>query len=173
MFAKGDKIVYSFYGICLIASIVEKEVNGENRKYYELRPLADSKSTIYTPIDSKKVLLRSIVSKEEALDILDSMDEMEIVWPENVWKRNQEFKLITQNADLRLNVNLYKILLHRQLLLKEAGKKMIVQDSKILDTVATLVCAEFEEALGLDSEEIESKVEATAKRCMELVSEDD
>ena len=173
MFAKGDRIVYSFYGICLVAGIVEKVVNGENRKYYELRPLADSKSIIYTPIDSKKVLLRSIVSKEEAQDILDSMDEMEIVWPENVWKRNQEFKLITQNADLRLNVNLYKVLLLRQLQLKEAGKKMIVQDIKILDTVGTLVCAEIEEALGLETKEIESQVEATAKKCLELVSEND
>lgn len=172
MFAEGDRIVYSFYGICLVAGIVEKEVNGENRKYYELRPLADNKSIIYTPIDSKKVLLRSIVSKEEAQDILNSMDDMEIVWPENVWKRNQEFKQITQNADLRLNVNLYKVLLHRQLQLREAGKKMIVQDIKILDTVGTLVCSELEEALGMESKDIESKVEATAKKCMELVEND-
>lgn len=173
MFAKGDRIVYSFYGICMVMGIVEKEMNGETRKYYELRPVADSKSVVYTPVESKKVLMRSIVSKEEALDILDSMDDMEIIWPENVWKRNQEFKQITQNADLRLNVNLYKVLLHRKLQLKEAGKKMIVQDTKILDTVGTLVCTELEEALGLESKEIEFKVEATAKKSMELVSEND
>lgn len=167
MFEIGDRIIYSFYGICVVLGVVEKEVNGNFKKYYELKPVTDSKSTIFTPIDNKKVLLRSIVTKEEAQQILDSVEDMEIVWPENVWKRNQEFKQITQNADLRLNVNLYKNLLYRQLELKKVGKKMIIQDSKILDTVETLVCSELKEALGVESTDIESKVVGTFENCME------
>lgn len=166
MFEIGEKIVYSFYGICKIADIVEKEVGDSTRQYYELLPLADSRSTIYTPIDSKKVLLRSIISKDEAQGILDIMDELDMEWPDNVWKRNQEFKLITQNADLKENIMLYKVLLNHQFMLKEAGKKMIIQDIKILETVAKLVGAELNESLGMEIEDIESFMKESVVKCM-------
>lgn len=166
MFEIGEKIVYSFYGICKIADIVDKEVGDSTRQYYELLPLADSRSTIYTPIDSKKVLLRSIISRDEAQNILESMDDMEMEWPENVWKRNQEFKLITQNADIRENIMLYKALVNHQIKLNGAGKKMIIQDLKVLETVAKLVCAELTEALGIELEEVELMMKESATRCM-------
>ena len=155
MFQIGDKIVYSVYGICRISDIVEKEVGDVKRKYYELAPLSDGRSTIFTPVDSTKVLLRPVISKNQAIELLENSDSVDMEWPDNVWKRNQEFKSITQNADLQENISLYKLLVSRKQELTESGKKMIIQDSKMLDLVSKLVFAELKEVFGVENDEIE------------------
>ena len=54
MFQKGDFVVYGHNGICCIQDITTLNISGidKNRKYYLLKPVSTSKSTIYTPVAS-------------------------------------------------------------------------------------------------------------------------
>ena len=66
MFNKGEYVIYGNVGVCEIMDISTLDIHGapKDKLYYILKPLNQSKSTVFTPIDNKKVVIRKIISKE-------------------------------------------------------------------------------------------------------------
>lgn len=74
MFEVGDLILYGNTGVCRVTEIATRSQRGgdEGQLYYTLSPLYQS-CTISTPVDMKKVLMRPIISKDEAEKLIDSI----------------------------------------------------------------------------------------------------
>jgi CarD family transcriptional regulator len=77
MFAVGDKIIYGENGVCTVEAVGKLAMSGTDREriYYTLSPMVGT-GTFYAPVDTK-VFMRSIMSKREAEDFLESMAEIE------------------------------------------------------------------------------------------------
>ena len=61
----GDKVVYGVVGVCEVENIDTPPIKGISGDYYFLQPVFDSKGIIYSPVDSNKVMIRSIMTVKE------------------------------------------------------------------------------------------------------------
>ena len=87
MFEKKDIIFSETLGVCTVAEIVKLPAkNNEQRLYYGLRSLYDSKKVSYIPVEHHQVVLRPLVSYEEAKklevvkDTLSFIEQQEIMY---------------------------------------------------------------------------------------------
>lgn len=72
MFEKKDVIFSESLGVCQVHEIAKLSAkNGEQVLYYGLRSVADKKKVAYIPVEHHSVLLRPLVSYEEALKVMD------------------------------------------------------------------------------------------------------
>ena len=76
MFQPGELLIYGSTGVCRVLSIDQRQdyVNGvkQNRLYYQLKPLHQV-GTIYTPVDNDKVVMRPVISREDAEALIDAI----------------------------------------------------------------------------------------------------
>jgi len=67
MYEIGELVLYGSTGVCRVSEIKTQDFpsTGERRLYYVLKPLYQS-CVISVPVDSDKVFIRPIISKDEA-----------------------------------------------------------------------------------------------------------
>ena len=72
MFQLGDLVVYHTTGVCRVEAISTPNMTGadRNKLYYQLKPLQQD-GVIYCPVDHPKVRIRPVISREEALALID------------------------------------------------------------------------------------------------------
>ena len=72
MFQPGELLVYGATGVCRVEEITAPDFTraDRGRRYYLLRPLHQD-GVIYAPVDSGKVAIRPVISREEAETLID------------------------------------------------------------------------------------------------------
>ena len=72
MFQPGELLVYGTTGVCRVEEITAPDFTraDRGRQYYLLRPLYQD-GVIYAPVDSGKVPIRPVISREEAEALID------------------------------------------------------------------------------------------------------
>lgn len=77
-FKEGDYIFYGSGGICRIDSICEMPFEGakEGVPYYVLHTLAEPKQVIWNPVENDKVLMRAVLTRDEAENVLSSLTSL-------------------------------------------------------------------------------------------------
>lgn len=94
MFNVHDIVMYGNLGVCRIADICPKKFDGKEILYYVLKPLSDEGSTIYYPVDSNRIKLRRLLSKEEIYDLIKAMPEADMDWIDNDQLRQERFTAV-------------------------------------------------------------------------------
>lgn len=91
MFEKDQLIMCGGHGVCRVVSITDNPVDRRDkvRKYYVLEPLFEKASTIYTPVDNDKVIMRRVMTKEEAEELTKRVTEIDTVWIQEEKNREQ------------------------------------------------------------------------------------
>ena len=70
MFEIGNIVMHPSAGVCCIEDIREEKLTDKKRMYYIMHPLSDQKkSTLYVPVDTDKLRLRKLMSKEEIIEM--------------------------------------------------------------------------------------------------------
>lgn len=73
MFEKKDILFSETLGVCQVAEVTKLAAkNGEQILYYGLRSVSDKKKVSYIPVENHKVLLRPLITREEALELKDN-----------------------------------------------------------------------------------------------------
>ncbi len=77
MFSVGEKIIYGENGVCTVELIAPLPMTGadKDKLYYHLTPYVGS-GTYYAPVDSG-AFMRPVMSREEALALIDAMPGIE------------------------------------------------------------------------------------------------
>ena len=77
MFKIGDLIIYGGEGVCKVEDIGVPDIFDvtHEREYYTLSPLY-RQGKIYTPVDTK-IFMRPVISKDEAMDLIEMMPEID------------------------------------------------------------------------------------------------
>ena len=94
MFEKGGYIVYGTTGVCEIEDITSPNIEGVqgNRLYYVLNPCFKKGNRIFTPVDNEKVVIRAVMTQEEAASLVDEIPHIEELWEKDDKDRELRYK---------------------------------------------------------------------------------
>ena len=102
MFEKGELIICGGHGVCRVVDITDNPIDrlDRKRKYYLLAPVFEKTSTIYTPVDNEKIIMRRIMNKEEAEKLIAHIREIDVMWVEEEKRREQTYKDALRTLEL-------------------------------------------------------------------------
>lgn len=156
----NDYVIYGLAGAYKIVDIVkEKNIYDIQTEYYVLQPLCNNSLTIKCPVNSTKILIRKVISKEEALSLIETIPETETVWIENDRERNLSFRASLSTGDSEEWIKLLKTLYIEKEKKSEAGKKLRKADEDIMKTAEKNLFEEFSIALNISPNQVTSFIE--------------
>ncbi len=166
MFEKDQLIMCGGHGVCRVVSITDNPVDRRDkvRKYYVLEPLFEKASTIYTPVDNDKVIMRRVMTKEEAEELTKRVTEIDTVWIQEEKNREQMYKEAIRTYDCRSLVQVIKTLYIRKQNRIQEGKKVLSSDEQYLRKAEELLYSEMSVALSIPREEVETYIKDVVRR---------
>lgn len=156
MFSVGEFVVYGTTGVCLIEEIGTLQMAGISKEqvYYTMMPLGSKESKVYVPIDNNKTILRTVISKEEAKELVDNIPSIELLGIEDEKKREEIYKKAYRACDCVEWIKLIKTIYLRKVSRIEEGKKIVMLDEKYLHLAEEKLYTELGLALGMTIEEV-------------------
>ncbi len=156
MFDIGDYIVYGQNGICQIMDITHPDISGadNDRLYYVLVPEKSRESKLFCPADNDRVVLRKIVTAEEADEIIRGVDKIEPLVITNDRMRDECYKNVMKSCDMVQWIQIIKTLLIRKKEREESGKKITATDERYLKQAEEALTTELSIATGRTKEDV-------------------
>ena len=157
MFEIGDYIIYGNNGVCKVVEIGPIQLSGINNKrlYYTLEPVYEQGSKVYTPVGNKKVLMREIISKDEAAKLIDEIPDIEFDKELNDKEREHRIRGALRTIDCREWIRSLKLLYFRKQERNAEGKKITSSDEKFFQAVEDCLYGELSISMDKSKEEIE------------------
>lgn len=164
MFKKGQFIIYGNRGICVVEDITKLsfEVATKEKDYYVLNPYMQPEGKIYVPVDSCKTKMRAVITKDDAMELIDSIPEIELISSDNDKQRELQYKECIRSCDCKEWVRIIKTLYLRMQQRTEEGKKITATDERYFKTAEDSLYAELSLALKIPKEDMEGYI---SQRC--------
>ena len=156
MYEKGEYIVYGHNGICVVEDVTNPGFSDvdKDKLYYVLEPIGTKGSKIYSPVDSKKVLMRRVMKKEEVEKLIEGIPSVETLWIGNEKMREESYKAAMLTCEPVEWVKIIKTLYKRTRDRISQGKKITATDERYLKLAEDSLYSEPGFALGRDKEEM-------------------
>ena len=126
MYEIGQLIVYGNEGVCRVEEIGTPKISGvdKHRDYYTLAPIY-REGKVFTPVDSK-VFMRPVITREEALALIDRIPQMtaEVYENSNLRFLNEHYQQCIQNYTCADLLQLIKDVRAKRRQMTERGKKL-------------------------------------------------
>lgn len=155
MFKVDDVIVYGTQGVCRIECIEEKSVAGAKKNYYVLKPVNDRGSTIFAPTDNAHVLkkMRRLLTKDEIIELIDSMPDENTAWINNDNDRKEYYKQVLAGGDRVELIRLIKAIYDHRKAREADGKRLHMIDEHFFKEAEQVLYNEFQYVLQMESKE--------------------
>ncbi len=156
MFQVNDIVIYGSHGVCQITSIGTLSISmaDKNKPYYTLRPLYQKSAAVYAPVENNKTIMRYILSKKEAEDLIADLPRIESVWITNEKDRELQYKAALQTCDCRELIKIIKTLYMRKEARIQSGKKVTAIDEKYFRLAESQLYEELACALDIKREQV-------------------
>ncbi len=156
MFCVNDVVLYSCYGVCEITEISMKNFGGSKEEYYVLRPIYDSKSTLFVPVNNEKLTskIRPVLTIDEVYALIKTMPDKESVWIEDENKRKDHYKEILTTGNREEIVKMIKAVYFMEKKKRSEGKKLHAVDEKFFRDAEKLLYEEFSHVLNIEKTEV-------------------
>jgi len=159
MFEVGEKIVYGQTGVCVVEDVTEKElIRNQKRLYYVLKPMFQQNNTIYAPVDSDKVYMRSVMTAQEAEELIEKIPEIK--------QKVQKGELSVEDYRAELSshrsvglIELTAIIYEKKKTAQSQKKKLGFSDEKYMRLAENLLFGELSVALNIPYEEVSQYIE--------------
>lgn len=167
MYQAGDLVLYGSTGVCRVDEIREQSFPsmGEKRLYYVLRPLYED-CVISAPVDSDKVFIRPIISREEAERIIEKIPHIHAqAYHSRVSRElSEHYEAILKSHDCDSLVELTMSIYQKKRQLLDQKRKFGTVDERFLKRAEDLLFGELAAALEIPRDQVQdyiaSKVEA-------------
>lgn len=120
-------------------------------------------SSVYTPVDSDKVIMRPVMTKKEIMDLIDDIKNIDTILVQDEKKREETYKKAIRSCDARELVKIIKTIYLRKKDRIAEGKKITNSDEKYYRIAEDNLYGEVAIALSMTKEEakefVEKKVE--------------
>ncbi len=156
MFQVNDTVRYGTSGVCKITQVMTRPFKGEQKQYFVLRPVHDSRSTLFVPVDNQELVakMRPVLTKEEVMNLIHAMPSFEQLWIGDEQQRKQTFRGILSSGDCKQAICMIKALHLEGINLREKGRKLRMDDERCLRDAERLLYDEFSLALAMEPEEV-------------------
>lgn len=159
MFEKGDYIIYGTEGVCEVMEVgtLDSAVV-KDRIYYTLMPHYSKGSKIFTPADNTKVLMRPVLTQEEANELINDINDIGSLGITDEKKREFDYKDAFRKCDCRELIKLIKSSYkHMQSRISE-GKKVTSQDERYFNMAEESLYGELAIALRMDKDQVKDYI---------------
>lgn len=162
MYQIGALILYGGTGVCRVTDIVAKKFSRTEpeKLYYILTPLYQS-GTITTPVDNGKIFTRPVISRDEAIALIDEIPgiEAKAYHNQNLQQLESHYKSELESHDcrdlLRMTMSIYQKKKERE----EARLKFGAVDRRYMERAEDLLFGELGVALGIERDNVQSFIE--------------
>lgn len=160
MFQVNDIVVYGRHGVCKITDIgtISMSMADRRKLYYTLKPLFGHDAVIYVPVDHEGSVMRSVMTREEAKELIGEIPDIECVWIANEREREAQYKEALRTCDGRELVKIIKLLYQRKQARVRQGKKMTSVDERYFHQAQERLYEELGYALDITKENVESYI---------------
>lgn len=162
-YSVGDTIVYGGSGVCEISEIKDIQFGRERpQKYYVLKPLfVNQAMVVYVPMKNDKLVakIQPIISRDEAIDLIKDIKNMNIDWIEDRNLRKDTYNDILSSGERKDIIGVIRVINSRRRILEEDGKTLNMQDEKILYEAQKRMDAEFAVALDIGIDDVGEYIE--------------
>ncbi|MDO4329833.1 MAG: CarD family transcriptional regulator [Lachnospiraceae bacterium] len=160
MFEKGEFIIYETAGVCKVADINTVDMKGIDRKklFYFLEPVGIKGNRLYIPVENHKSLLRKLVSKEEADELLENVDGIGTLPIPDYKHREESYKTALKSCDCKEWMKMVHTLYQKRAELAARGKKLPSMDSRYLKIAQECLFTELSIVSGQTEASIESQI---------------
>jgi len=157
MFKAGDMAVYPAHGVGVIEAIEEKNISGQNQKFYIMRVLANG-MTIMIPTDkSDQVGLRRVISFKEVTKVYKILkDKKQEQVDTQTW--NRRYRDYMERIKTGSVFEVATVL--RDLFLLKTGKDLSFGERRMMDIAKTLLVKELSVAQAVSEDHVEKNIEA-------------
>lgn len=161
MFEKGEYVVYGSKGVCWIQDITNIDIPGADQKrlYYIMHPVQNSEQTVYLPTDSTKAIIRRVMTREEANQLIQEIPSIEDLEVPNEKQREASYRQALHGCSGRAWVSILKTLNKRKEERLAAGKKVTALDERYLRVTEQELYGELSVALGIEKENMHDYIQ--------------
>ena len=154
MFETGEYVVYGKTGICQVMGVTTMDMEGvpKDRLYYILRPDGKTEGTIFVPVENQKLVMRRILTKAEAEELINEIPDIEMLGIENEKLREETYKACIRSCQCRELVRMIKTIYFRKRERNIRGKKATATDERYLKTAEDNLYAELSILLDVPRE---------------------
>ena len=162
MYQTGELIIYGGTGVCRVSEIVTRKLSRTEpeKLYYVLTPLYQT-GTITTPVENGKVFIRPVISRDEALSLIDEIPHItaEAYHNSNLQQLENHYKRELESHDcmdlLKLTMSTYQKKLERE----RAKLKFGAVDRRYMERAENLLFGELAVALDIARDDVQSFIE--------------
>ncbi len=148
MFNVGDRVVYPMYGAGIIEGIEDRDIDGKTITYYVLKIPVNNLKIMVSTEKAEKSGLRSIVSSEDVMHIVEGADIIEM--SDNWNLRYKENMAQLKTGDLLKVMQVFKTLFVR-----ERNKSLSNIEKKLMGTARQIILSEIILAKDVDKRSAE------------------
>ncbi len=165
MFKKGDLIVYGTTGVCEVMDIttINMPEVSKDRLYYVLRPYYQKGSKVFSPVNNEKTVMREVISKEEAMNLIDDIPNIQEIWISNDKLREEEYKEVIRRCQCREWIRMIKTSYLRRQERIVQGKKTTATDERYLKIAKDNLYSELAVPLEISKDEVEKYIQSRIK----------
>ena len=154
MFKVGDYVVYGNSGVCRVEDIGPISIGSKDKDYYTLVPVYGRNSRLYTVVNSDKVVIRPIMTKQESDALIDEMENIDALWIGDEKKREEIYKETIRTCDCKAWVQIIKTLYLRKMDRLARGKKVTSSDERYLHMAEDNLFGELAFSLKMPKEKV-------------------
>lgn len=168
MFQTGDYIIYGTRGVCCIKGVGTLSFsNSAERLYYTLEPLYITGSVVYAPVDANGVVMRPVMTREEAMELIDRIPEIEELWIRDEKSREYAYKDAIKGCDNQELVRIIKTIYNRGRSRMAEGKKITVADNKYFKLAEENLYGELAVSLSMTRDEVKEFITDHVKKAVQ------
>lgn len=165
MFRADEVIIYGGYSVCKIAEITQRELDGKMVDYYVLKPIFNSGSTVFVPMNNEVLQKRmhTVICKESACELIKSMPSIGTIWVDNENARKEKYRDILAKRERSEVVGLIKALHIHQRQQYEKKRRLHISDERFLKEAEKTLCEELAFVLEMSPEDVPDLIRTQAQ----------
>ncbi len=163
VFETGEYVVCGNKGVCVVEKITTLDISGvdKERKYYILKPIYQSGSTVYVPVDSPKESMRRVLKREEAKELIGMIPEIPLLTISNDKLSEQIYRDCMKTGNSKEWVRIIKTIYLRKQKRIEEGRKVTAVDSKYFHMAEESLYGELAVSLEINRDAVEDYIKST------------
>lgn len=160
MFEIGELIMYGTNGVCRVDGFCHSPFDAnDDREYYVLKPLYDpSNLVIYTPVGNDAVVMRRLISQENAEKLLRDIDNIDAVKVESEKSRRDAYREALRTGEPINYIRIVKAVRRRREEFGRTRRRLPDLDIDFEHSAYTCLLGELSEVLGKTRNEIDALI---------------
>ena len=146
--------MYGNTGVCKIEDIGPLSIGSSDKEYYTLVPVYGRNSKLYTAVDSDKVVIRPIMTKQESDALINEMEEIDALRIGDEKRLEEIYKETMRTCDCKEWVRIIKTLYSRKMDRLSRGKKVTRSDERYLQMAEENLFGELAFSLQMPKEKV-------------------